>query len=123
MQPLAYAPLKSCWWIQKLAPNFSPAVTGRASWSVRLSLLCGAPASTEGHSMALPALGWKVTGEVPGVVPGMSRATQFGSVTPVTIEVQFESAGSLVKRVPPPGRYREIWGRCGEIWARYRAAW
>jgi len=54
----------------------------------------------------------------------MSRATQFGSVTPVTIEVQFESAGSLVKRVPPPGRYREIWGRCGgdigEMQARYR---
>ena len=49
---------------------------------MRLSLLCGAPASTEGHSMALPALGWKVTGEVPGVVPGMSRATQLGSVTP-----------------------------------------
>ena len=69
--------------------------------------------------MALPALGWKVTGEVPGVVPGMSRATQFGSVTPVTIEVQFESAGSLVKRVPPPGRcggdMGEMLGRCGEI--------
>ena len=57
VQPVACGPLKSYWWIQKLAPNFSPAVTGSASWSVRLSLLCGASASTEGHSMALPAQG------------------------------------------------------------------
>ena len=79
---MAYAPLKSFWWIQKLAPNFSPAVTGSASWSVRLSLLCGSPARTDGHSMALPVFGWKVTGEAPGEVPGMSRATQAASVVP-----------------------------------------
>jgi len=43
---------------------------------------------------------------------------------PVTIEVQFESAGSLVKRVPPPGRcggdVGEMWRDIGEMQARYR---
>ena len=39
VQPEACAALKSYWWIQKFAPNFSPRSTGRASWSVLSSLL------------------------------------------------------------------------------------
>ena len=45
---MLWGPLKSYWWIQKLAPNFSPLVTGNASWCVRGSIVFGSLDNTDG---------------------------------------------------------------------------
>mmetsp|Transcript_75875 Transcript_75875/g.201591 ORF Transcript_75875/g.201591 Transcript_75875/m.201591 type:complete len:210 (-) Transcript_75875:533-1162(-) len=80
VQPDACCVRKSYWWIQKLAPNFSPAYTASASWCVRGSMVSGWSASTEGQSTAFPFSGMKVIGvlrSVKRVPPPPPSGTSF----------------------------------------------
>lgn len=91
-------------------PNFSPARTGSASWSVRLSFWVGACSSTDGQRIALPRCGWKVMGplgrDVKRVPPPPSTSFMYPN------NLRWDAAcgqGVRAVSVPVPGQGGRTW--------------